>query len=509
MKFDILTLFPEMINGFLSESILGRAVNKGIIDINCTNIRRFANDKHNRVDDYPFGGGLGMVMRPQPVFDAYNYVTKDSKSKPYTIYMSPKGKVFNQEIAKQMALKEHVVIICGHYEGIDQRVIDEICDEEISIGDYVLTGGEIAACVVCDSVARLVPGVLAENSSFELESHYNGLLEQPQYTRPRVFNGKSVPEVLLSGNTQNILKWEHEKSVELTMKVRPDLCEKQGIKVEESSTPNLSENVLVLGVGEDCDRKIQTVKMHCTKNGLNKIDFKCVTDDKIDASSYDGVFLIVCGDYKNFELKTDALKLSCGYLSDTQKNTEIFSFLPKEDFEITENVFMSSSEIACEIYDFCIACAFKNKGFEDAQSLIEHITGEKSIKFVFKNGVPYDLYENNREKFKNYEQNDLLFIETENTIENGAITIVSQNDARMFLAQGDIYKVKSKKYGKAYVFTAKGLGTFYRFCVTENGVNEFCATSGCSAKTIFKVVKATQNKEIVCCGEVKQINPFS
>ena len=218
MKFDILTLFPEMFAP-LEQSIIGRAVENNRIEINLTNIRDFSKDKHKKVDDTPYGGGKGMVIRPDVVYDAYESVKgEDAK----VIYMSPKGKVLNQEKVKALSKENHLIILCGHYEGIDQRVLDEIVDEEISIGDYVLTGGEIPAMVLVDSVSRYVEGVLSEGSTSE-ESFSDGLLEYPQYTRPEKFRGKKVPEVLISGHHENIKKWREEKSLDITKKNRPDL----------------------------------------------------------------------------------------------------------------------------------------------------------------------------------------------------------------------------------------------------------------------------------------------
>lgn len=218
MKFDVLTLFPEMFTP-LEQSIIGKAANKNLIEINLINIRDFSKDKHKKVDDTPYGGGAGMVMRPDVVYDAYESVKEEAAK---VIYMSPKGQVLNQEKVKQLSKEKHFIILCGHYEGIDQRALDEIVDEEISIGDYVLTGGEIPAMVLIDSVSRYVEGVLNEESTSE-ESFSNGLLEYPQYTRPEEFRGKKVPEVLISGHHENIKKWREEKSIEITRKNRPDL----------------------------------------------------------------------------------------------------------------------------------------------------------------------------------------------------------------------------------------------------------------------------------------------
>ena len=219
MKFSILTLFPEMFD-ILNSSIIGRGIEKKIIDIETVNIRDFSKNKHKKVDDTPYGGGAGMVMMPDVVYDAYESVKTDDAK---VIYLSPQGKKLNQEKVKQLAKEKHIILLCGHYEGIDQRVLDEIVDEEISIGDYVLTGGEIPAMVLIDSVSRYVEGVLSKES-IEEESFSNGnLLEYPQYTRPEEFHGIRVPEVLLSGHHENIEKWRKEKSLEITKKKRPDL----------------------------------------------------------------------------------------------------------------------------------------------------------------------------------------------------------------------------------------------------------------------------------------------
>ena len=225
MKFDVLTLFPEMFEQ-LNSSIIGRAKEKNLIEINLINIRDFSRDKHKKVDDTPYGGGAGMVMMPDVVYDAYKSV-EDKNAK--VIYMSPQGKKLTQKKVEELAKQEHLIILCGHYEGIDQRVIDKIVDEEISIGDYVLTGGELPAMVLIDAVSRYNSGVIAEESREE-ESFANGLLEYPQYTRPEVFEGERVPEVLLSGHHANIEKWRKEKALEITAKKRPDLLNKNEVQ---------------------------------------------------------------------------------------------------------------------------------------------------------------------------------------------------------------------------------------------------------------------------------------
>ena len=222
MKIDILTLFPEMCEAVVTSSIIGRAINSGKVKISCTNIRDYANNKHNKVDDTPYGGGMGMVMAADPIYNAYKSVCVDGE-KPYVIYMSPKGTTFTQKKAIEISKKEHIVLLCGHYEGIDERVIDEIVDEEISIGDYVLTGGELPALVVSDAVCRMLPGVLSDEICFTEESHFSGLLEYPQYTKPAVWMDREVPEVLLSGHHANIEKWRRERSLDITLKRRPDI----------------------------------------------------------------------------------------------------------------------------------------------------------------------------------------------------------------------------------------------------------------------------------------------
>lgn len=223
MKIEIATLFPEMCEAVLGESIIGRARKKGAIELNCRQIRDYTQDKHRRVDDIPYGGGMGMVMQCEPIYNCYKAVCEQFGCKPHTIYMSPKGKILTQEKSIELSKKENILIICGHYEGVDQRIIDKIVDEEISIGDYVLTGGELPAMVLVDSVARMCEGVLSNEECFTEESIYSGLLEYPHYTRPEVWEGEAVPAVLLSGHHKNIAKWRHEKSLELTKERRPDL----------------------------------------------------------------------------------------------------------------------------------------------------------------------------------------------------------------------------------------------------------------------------------------------
>ncbi len=228
MKFDVLTLFPEMFQ-IMKESVIGRAIDKNLIEVHPVNIRDFSTDKHKKVDDTVYGGGAGMLIRPDVVWDSYLSV-KTEKSK--VIYLSPQGKTLTQEKVLELAKQEHLILLCGHYEGIDQRVLDKIVDEEISIGDYVLTGGELPAMVLVDSVSRYVEGVLSEGSTDE-ETFSNGILEYPQYTRPEIFEGKQVPEVLLSGHHENIRKWRKQEALKKTLQKRPDLLEKIELQEED------------------------------------------------------------------------------------------------------------------------------------------------------------------------------------------------------------------------------------------------------------------------------------
>lgn len=230
MKIDILSLFPEFFSPLLSWSIIGRACEENKVSINSINIREFSQNKHKKVDDYPFGGGRGMVMKPEPIFRAIKSV-RDKNSR--VIYLSPQGKKFNQELANELSKEEHLILLCGHYEGIDNRIIEHYIDEEISIGDFVLTGGEIPAMIIIDAIVRLLPGVLRSDESFTDESHYNGLLEYPQYTRPREFNGYSVPDILLSGNHDKIETWRKEESLKATLLKRPDLLKQKTLSKEE------------------------------------------------------------------------------------------------------------------------------------------------------------------------------------------------------------------------------------------------------------------------------------
>lgn len=233
MKFDILTIFPEIFDAVLGSSIIGRAQDNGILSIKAWNIRDYTLDKHKKTDDYPYGGGNGLVMLAQPIQAAYEAVVGDLDYKPHFIYMSPQGRPLDQKLVEELAVHKHIVLLCGHYEGVDERIIESLVDEEISIGDYVLTGGELPAMVLIDAVSRTIPGVLSNEESYSDESHKDGVLEYPQYTRPYDFNGMKVPDILLSGHHANINKWRRLQALKRTRAKRPDLFEKLELSVSD------------------------------------------------------------------------------------------------------------------------------------------------------------------------------------------------------------------------------------------------------------------------------------
>lgn len=233
MNYHVLTLFPEMIENGMNTSITGRAITKGLLSLEAVNIRDFAFNKHQKVDDYPYGGGAGMLMQAEPVYLSYESIAERIGRKPRVIFLTPQGKTFNQDMAKEFALEEDLVFLCGHYEGIDERVLEEIVTDYVSIGDYVLTGGELPAMVMMDSISRMVPGVLNNQESGETESFSGNLLEYPQYSRPEEWHGKKVPEVLLSGHHANVDKWRREQSIIRTAKWRPDLLPKADLTNKE------------------------------------------------------------------------------------------------------------------------------------------------------------------------------------------------------------------------------------------------------------------------------------
>ncbi|MBR5047604.1 MAG: tRNA (guanosine(37)-N1)-methyltransferase TrmD [Eubacterium sp.] len=250
MNFHVLTLFPEMITSGLDHSITGRALKKGQITLNAVDIRDYARNKTRHVDDYPYGGGAGMVMQAEPIYLAYEDMTREMDPKPRVIYVTPQGKVFNQAMAEELAGEPDLIFLCGHYEGVDERVLEEIVTDHVSIGDYVLTGGELPVMVMIDAIARLVPGVLNNQESAEYESFCDNLLEYPQYTRPVEFHGKQVPEVLLSGHHANVDRWRREQSLRRTLERRPDLLEQADLSKEDL------KYLRSLGYGENLSKNV-------------------------------------------------------------------------------------------------------------------------------------------------------------------------------------------------------------------------------------------------------------
>lgn len=234
MRIDIMTLFPAMCDAVMSESIIGRARKAGKVEIHCIDIRDYTLDKHRRVDDKPYGGGMGMVMAPQPIYDCFASLCEEIGTRPHLIYLTPQGKTLTQERVKELSKLDHIALLCGHYEGIDERVIEALEPEEISVGDYVLTGGELPALIVADSVSRMLPGVLSDDECFEEESHFSSLLEYPQYTHPCEWQGREVPEVLLSGHHAKVDEWRREQSLKRTYERRPDMLEKADLSDKDN-----------------------------------------------------------------------------------------------------------------------------------------------------------------------------------------------------------------------------------------------------------------------------------
>ncbi len=233
MRIDIMTLFPDMCLAYLGESIIGRARAAGKVQIECSDIRDYTLDKHRRVDNTPYGGGMGMIMQAQPIYDCYQDICRKTGTKPHLIYLTPQGKTLTQQRVKELAQLDNIALLCGHYEGVDERVIEELQPEEISVGDYVLTGGELPALIVADAVSRMIPGVLSNDECFTEESHYSSLLEYPQYTRPFEWRGRKVPEVLITGHHANVDKWRREQSLERTAQRRPDMLEKAQLTAKD------------------------------------------------------------------------------------------------------------------------------------------------------------------------------------------------------------------------------------------------------------------------------------
>ncbi len=474
MRFDILTLFPEVVSSFLNSSITGNAAEKEILEFNYVNIRNYSDDKHNRVDDYTFGGGPGMLLRPQPVFKAYNHILSECEKRPYTVYLSPRGKVFNQEIAKELASKEHIVFLCGHYEGVDQRVLDEVCDCELSIGDFVLTGGEIAAAVVCDAVSRLVPGVLAEAEGYENESHFGGLLEFPQYTRPREFNGKGVPDVLLSGNQKEIDKWRYEKSVEITAHQRPDMYE----ALFEKECPRQEKYSIKVLCNNKHSKKYQSY--------ITKLSALGITEDE-NAPCY---AMVSCGSEK---LKNTDEK--CGFCvilkdeSEYEPQFDIPDYI-KNEFYKPERLWCTSLEAAEETLCFVKAFAkyYKVKTDGCNTSNICGVYNGKMLRLI--KPISYDVYENNITKFKNYKANEVFLADMKGELLPGEYTLLSDGDVKAINAE--LFTARFKNIGKKYVVAAKNLDVLYRDILDKKTSDRFGLIPGNVVSEIENVYRLSK-----------------
>ncbi len=456
IKFDILTLFPEVFSSVLNSSILKNASDKGILEFNYINIRDFTNNKHKRVDDYPYGGGAGMLLQTQPIYDAYRYVLENSDKRPKTVYLSPRGKVFNQDIAKKLSKEEHLVFICGHYEGIDQRIIDEICDFELSIGDYVLTGGELAAMVVCDSVSRLVPGVLSCEESYSGESHYNGLLEYPQYTRPSVYHNVAVPEVLLSGNDKNIEKWREDRAYEITAKVRPDLISNKK-EIEEKVKSELNYSLYYYG---DNEKNLSALMLQLEKNDIKpEVVYKNSECKKTEENA-----LVIFDNYNFVEMSGDNVQ----YV----KLNDITGF-ECVDYEQFKNIQQTEITNVAELVNtFLLRLECRKNG-----RLPDKFGDKTTITVVGK--PPVELYENNKSKFSDVSFDDVFTVEADTELLVGEYTVDILGNSFVF----EIVKAKSKSFGKKFIAFAKGFNNY----ISQNEIN--CKAITCVKGNYLKYIK--------------------
>ncbi len=434
MKFDILTLFPEAFSVFFESSIIGNAVNAGIISYECINFRNYSTDKHNRVDDYTYGGGKGMLIRPESVFKAYDDIVLKAGKRPKMIYMSPRGKVLNQKIAMELSKEDEVVILCGHYEGVDQRIIDELCDYELSIGDYVLTGGELPAMILCDCISRLVPGVLSSDESFTDESHYNGLLEYDQYTRPSVFNGISVPEVLISGNKSNVEKWRDESAEKITAQNRPDIYREYYKKEPSVDKTDYSINLILLGASELVKQEILLQ--------LKKRNVLCdciVNEDTLNNFNFSGRnVILICGDYcieaDNILSKIKTSDVLFQVLKPFSEKRITKTLYPVIDSGYTPSkTFVTYSGFADEVLRFCTAFNKYDKIDNNVLTDIEFICS-----------VPYDIYETYYDKLKSYSDDKVFCINSSNLKFNGDAVIEINNT----LIPVKVVSVSSRIYGR-------------------------------------------------------------
>ncbi|MBO5453801.1 MAG: tRNA (guanosine(37)-N1)-methyltransferase TrmD [Clostridia bacterium] len=459
MKFDILTLFPEAFSVFFKTSIIGNAVKNGIISYECINFRDYSEDKHNRVDDYTYGGGKGMLIQPSPIYRAYNDIILKAGKRPKVIYMSPRGKVLNQEIACQLSNEDELVILCGHYEGVDQRVIDELCDFELSIGDYVLTGGEMPAMILCDCVSRLIPGVLSSDESFTEESHYNGLLEYDQYTRPEIYNGRSVPEVLLTGNKSNIDKWRSENAKKVTALNRPDLYIKN-FKEEPFLAKDNYEITLII-IGSDEITKQEILLQLSKKN----IICKNIIDESTlnNATCMQKTAVIICGEYPIYIDKLlsciDMTNVLVQFLRPFSENRITKLLIPDFRSEyVPVKSFVTPCEFSEEVLRYCSALDDNNLINECVLSRVEFICS-----------VPYDIYESHSELLKEFSSDKLFCINSSNVNFNGDGVIL------IFGKKYDIkvFSLRSRVYGKIQIAYIDGDITFYCQLFDNNSNGNF------------------------------------
>ena len=507
MKIDILTLFPECFPPVLDQSILGRAQAKGLLEFTYRNIRDYSRDKRHRVDDYPYGGGPGMVMQPQPIFDAYQDILASAQQKPCVICMSPRGKVFDQEMAKKLAQMPHLVLLCGHYEGIDQRVIDEICDLELSIGDFVLTGGELGAMVVCDAVARLVPGVLAGEDSYTMESHYSGMLEYPQYTRPEVFCGAPVPRVLLGGNHRDISQWRLEQALAVTRRVRPDLYEKLKDKRAVWQPPELPPLQAYLMAGNSREEQIhaQELMAQCQKLGVEL--------QPVSQAPREGVLVTLQAGNTQPEPEFSGPVLQ---LTAKAQAWNLSSSLPLKKGEMPELVFATPRENAAQVAEFVylerVVLAAAGLPQQQQEGFYASCFGQAQ-RSRFCGEVPYDLFENNRSKFDGLEAHDLMFL-SGCGLSAGNITLLALKEERAYVAQGRLAWVKCKGKGRMAVAAVPGLGRFVRHVLLEKQFGQqVWLVQGHHGKQIYDLWKRIGRKEIYFPLTREELypseNPFS
>ena len=434
MKFDILTLFPEAFSVFFNTSIIGNAVKKGLISYECINFRNFSEDKHNRVDDYTYGGGKGMLIGSDAVFKAYDDIVLKAGKRPKMIYLSPRGKVLNQEIARSLAHEDEIILLCGHYEGVDQRIIDELCDYELSVGDFVLTGGELPAMILCDCVSRLVTGVLSSEESFTEESHYSGLLEYNQYTIPETYNGLSVPDVLISGNKSDVEKWRSENAKEVTALNRPDIYKKIFGFVPDIKKADIAVNLIILG-SNSVNKDEILLQLNKRNISCNVFDEETVTTECFSGKTA----IIICGDYPVFV--DDILKNSdtrkCLYqilrpFSEKRISQVLIPDLISEYQPVKKNV--TASEFAEEVVRYSFAYGDDN---EIHSCILE------GVKFIC--SVPYVVYETYYDVLKNFDSDKIFCVTSSNVHFQGECVLELICDTKIKV---NVFSFRSKVYGR-------------------------------------------------------------